>query len=79
MFLAKFIQIITSIAQQVQAVLPEAIAPAPFDIKQLPNGTETSASGEHYMTVCYEKLVPLLIEAIKELKHEVDELRQRVK
>lgn len=67
------------IAQQVQAVLPEAIAPAPFDIKQLPNGTETSASGEHYMTVCYEKLVPLLIEAIKELKHEVDELRQRVK
>ena len=57
------------IAQQVKEVLPEAIKPAPFDIDE--NGN--SISGENYLTVQYEKLVPLLIEAIKELREEVRE------
>jgi len=51
--------------------LPEIVVPAPFDIDE--NGG--SKSGLNYKTVHYDKLVPLLIEAIKELKVEVDELK----
>jgi hypothetical protein len=60
------------IAQQVQAVLPEVIKLAPFDT----NTDGTSKSGENYLTVQYERIVPLLIEAIKELKAEIDLLKK---
>ena len=59
-------------AQSVKAVLPEIIDLAPFDIDA---ETKKSKSGEDYMTVDYAKLTPLLIEAIKELKDELKELR----
>jgi len=59
-------------AQSVKAVLPEIIDLAPFDIDA---ETKESKSGEDYMTVDYAKLTPLLIEAIKELKDELKELR----
>ncbi len=49
-------------AQEVLAVLPEAVAPAPID--------------EQYLTVKYEKLVPVLVEAIKALKLELDEVKK---
>jgi NADH:ubiquinone oxidoreductase subunit 3 (subunit A) len=55
-------------------VLPEAVKPAPFDTL---NGI--SESGENYLTVQYEMLVPLLIEGIKELSVKVDRLENEIK
>lgn len=63
------------LAQDVEKVLPEAVKPAPFDILKLNEGIEISMSGENYKTVQYEKLVPLLIEAIKELNNQIIELK----
>ena len=48
-------------AQSVQAVMPEVVAPAPID--------------EKYLTVRYERLVPLLIQGIKELRAEIKLLK----
>jgi hypothetical protein len=64
------------LAGDVESVLPEAVRPAPFDI-MLFEGVESSKSGENYKTVQYEKLVPLLIEAIKELNREVQQLKAK--
>jgi hypothetical protein len=62
-------------AQAVQRVQPEAVKPAPFDTN--PDGT--SISGENYLTVQYEKLVPLLVEAIKELRAEVNTIKNQLR
>ena len=51
-------------AQEVEAVMPEIVAPAPIDDK--------------YLTVRYERLAPLLIEAIKELRAEVNEIKKKL-
>ena len=59
------------IAQEVLAVCEQATAPAPFDIGE----DGKSISGEDYLTVDYPKLIPLLIESIKELKAEIEELK----
>lgn len=51
-------------AQEVQAVLPEVVVPAPID--------------EKYLTIRYERVVALLVEAIKELQQEVQALKSKV-
>jgi hypothetical protein len=73
------------IAQEVEKVLPQIVVPAPFDIAQDKDGNEYSKSGENYKTVHYEKLIPLLIESIKEqnetienLKIEIEKLKSKV-
>jgi len=65
------------IAQDVQAVEPHAVKFAPFDRDPLDQGK--SKSGKNYLTVQYEKLVPLLIEAIKELSGKVTTLESHLK
>jgi len=61
------------IAQEIQSVLPQVIHSAPFDLDE--NGI--SKSGENYLTVQYDKIIPLLIQAIKELSAEVEALKAR--
>lgn len=64
------------IAQEVQKVLPQAVKFAPFDQELSEDGTTfTSKSGENYLTVQYERLAPLLIEAIKELNAKIEAKR----
>jgi hypothetical protein len=50
------------IAQQIESLAPEVIKPAPFDMDE--NGN--SKSGQNYLTIQYEKIIPILIEAVKE-------------
>lgn len=61
-------------AQAVAAILPEAVSPAPFDQSLDEDGNPSSLSGDDYLTVDYSKLVPLLIESIKELNDKVEAL-----
>lgn len=63
------------LAGDLEKVLPEAVKPAPFDIMVFED-TEISRSGQNYKTVQYEKIVPLLIEAIKELNTEIKQLKE---
>ena len=52
-------------AQSVQAVMPEAVAPSPIS--------------KDYLTVQYDRLVPLLIESIKQHEAEIQNLREQVR
>jgi hypothetical protein len=55
-------------AQEVEAVLPEVVTEAPMPVND-----------EDYKTVWYDKLVPLLIEAIKEQQTQINELKSLIK
>jgi hypothetical protein len=68
-------KIVGLFADEVEAVLPEATKAAPFDLDE--NGG--SKSGENYKTVQYEKVVPLLVEAIKEQQKQIAQLTEMVK
>ena len=61
-------------AQEVQSVLPEIVKLAPFDTTINHNNELVSKSGSNYLTVNYEKMAPLFIEAIKKLNDKIDSL-----
>jgi hypothetical protein len=51
-------------AQTMQRILPEIVTTAPIDDK--------------YLTIWYEKIAPLLVEAIKELANEIDDIKKKL-
>ena len=63
------------IAQDVQKVLPEAVSIAPFD----KDGEGKSVSGKDYLTIDYARVVPLLVNAIKEQQVQIEELKKEIK
>jgi hypothetical protein len=62
------------IAQEVQAVLAEVVKPAPIDSNKYGH----SITGENYLTVMYAKVVPLLVEALKQQKNQIEYLKLKV-
>jgi len=51
-------------AQDVEKIQPEVVKPAPID--------------NNYKTIQYEKLVPLLVEAIKEQQEQIETLKTEI-
>jgi hypothetical protein len=75
-------------AQEVQSILPEIVHLAPFDmdIDDETKKIKGSKTGENYLTIDYDKLVPLLVEAIKEQQtiiekqnNEISEIKEMLK
>jgi hypothetical protein len=64
-------------AQEVQRVLPEIVKIAPFDLETDNDGKKKSRTGENYLTMSYERLAPVFVEAIKELERRNLELERR--
>jgi len=66
-------------AQDVRKVVPEIVKIAPFDsIKDIESGNTISKSGEEYLTICYERLGAVFVEAIKELRQENKDLKNEI-
>jgi hypothetical protein len=63
-------------AQEVTKYIPEITKLAPFDAINDADGNVISKSGESYLTICYERLGPIFVEAIKELTNEIRELKK---
>lgn len=63
-------------AQEVKEVIPEVVTLAPFDMERNEDGSIKSISGNNYLSVQYERIIPYLIECIKELKKENDNIKK---
>ena len=62
-------------AQEVNKVFPELVDLAPFDTIKDENDNIVSKSGENYLTISYERLMPVIIESIKQLTNEIEILK----
>lgn len=71
-------ELVGLMAQEVQDVIPEIIRIAPFDMDKNEEGQIISKSGNHYLSIEYDKIIPYLIEAIKELKKENELIKQKL-
>ena len=65
-------------AQDVYKVLPEIVSLSPLDIIEK-DGKLISKSGQNYLTIKYERLVPILIENIKELQNIINQQSNQIK
>jgi len=65
-------------AQEVKEIIPEVISLAPFDMDKNDNDEIISSSGNNYLSIQYERLIPYLIEAIKELKKENEIIKKQL-
>ena len=69
-------------AQEVQQYYPELVELAPFDVQNdfsdETNPRRVSKSGENYLTLNYTRLVPVLVQAIKEQQAKIEELERRI-
>ena len=63
-------------AQEVNKVLPELVDLAPFDTIRDENDKIVSKSGENYLTISYERLMPVIVESIKQLNNEIKLLKK---
>jgi hypothetical protein len=63
------------LAQRVQKINPYAVHRAPFDLDPI---AKESKSGKDYLTVQYEKMVPMLIQSSNEHDEIIDRLLERV-
>jgi len=62
------------LADEVEKILPEAVSLAPFDTDE----NKKSISGQNYLTVDYERVIPLLIEAVKELDDKLVKINKQI-
>jgi hypothetical protein len=69
-------------AQEVQASYPQLVKLAPFDTESdfsdEGNPRQYSKSGENYLTLDYKRLIPVLVQAIKEQQAKIEELESRI-
>jgi hypothetical protein len=67
-------------AQEIQKYYPEVVSIAPFDATTRKGSDEIiSKSGENYLTLDYERLVPVLLQGIKDLNNELNDIKTRLK
>ena len=63
-------------AQELLPIFPQLICPSPLDIDT--NETKGSKSGMDLLTIRYDRLCPILLQAIKELLKRVESLEERM-
>jgi hypothetical protein len=67
------------IAQDVQKVLPEVIEEYGHSFEEIKEGAFDTKKNGKLLNIQYQKLVPVLVEAVKEQQKQIEDLQQQVK